>query len=150
VKNKKICLVGLGYVGLPLAVAFAKKFQVVGFDIDNVRIQELKSGHDKTFEIEDDLLQSVKHNIIYTDSIQDAKDCSIYIVTVPTPIDSMNRPDLTPLVESSKTVVNKCLNRYMQALEVFKKLGIFNLATRHLSTMNSFRINRIYAVQEFS
>ena len=102
--NKKICLVGLGYVGLPLAVAFAEKFKVVGFDISQSRINELESGHDRTLEIEDGLLQSVKQNITYTGNIQDTKDCNIYIVTVPTPIDSTNRPDLTPLVESSKTV----------------------------------------------
>jgi UDP-N-acetyl-D-glucosamine/UDP-N-acetyl-D-galactosamine dehydrogenase len=100
----KICLVGLGYVGLPLAVAFAEKYQVVGFDISNDRIQELKNGHDKTLEIEDDLLQSVKSNITYTTNIQNTKDCNIYIITVPTPIDSTNRPDLTYLIESSKTV----------------------------------------------
>jgi UDP-N-acetyl-D-glucosamine/UDP-N-acetyl-D-galactosamine dehydrogenase len=102
--NKKICLVGLGYVGLPLAVAFADKFQVIGFDISYDRIQELENGHDKTLEIEDGLLQSVKSNITYTTNIQDAKGCNIYIVTVPTPIDSTNRPDLTPLIESSKDV----------------------------------------------
>ena len=102
--NKKICLIGLGYVGLPLAVAFAKKFQVVGFDINDDRIQELENGHDKTLEIEDYLLQSVKSNITYTDNIQDTEDCNIYIITVPTPIDSTNRPNLTPLIESSKTV----------------------------------------------
>ena len=108
--NKKICLIGLGYVGLPLAVAFAEKFQVVGFDINQTRINELKNGHDRTLEIDNDLLQSVKSNVVYTDNIQDAKDCNIYIITVPTPIDSTNRPDLTPLVESSKavgTVLNK-------------------------------------------
>ena len=108
--NKKICLVGLGYVGLPLAVAFAEKFQVVGFDISQTRINELENGHDRTLEIDNDLLQSVKSNVVYTDNIQDAKDCNIYIITVPTPIDSTNRPDLTPLVESSKavgTVLNK-------------------------------------------
>ena len=103
-KDNKICLIGLGYVGLPLAVAFADKFKVVGFDISQPRINELESGHDRTLEIEDSLLQSVKSNITYTDNIQDTKDCNIYIVTVPTPIDSTNRPDLTPLVESSKTV----------------------------------------------
>jgi len=103
-KKKKICLVGLGYVGLPLAVAFAEKFQVIGFDISSTRIQELEGGHDITLEIEDDLLASVKNNITYTSNIQDAKDCDIYIVTVPTPIDKVNRPDLTPLVESSKTI----------------------------------------------
>jgi len=108
--NTKICLIGLGYVGLPLAVAFAEKFQVIGFDIDLLRIQELHNGHDRTLEIEDDLLASVKGNIGYTSNIQDTKDCNIYIVTVPTPIDKVNRPDLTPLVESSKaigTVLNK-------------------------------------------
>jgi UDP-N-acetyl-D-galactosamine dehydrogenase len=94
----------LGYVGLPLAVAFAEKFQVMGFDISNDRIQELENGHDKTLEIEDGLLQSVKSNLTCTANINDTKDCNIYIVTVPTPIDSTNRPDLTPLIESSKAV----------------------------------------------
>jgi len=102
--NKKICIVGLGYVGLPLAVAFADTFNVIGFDISDHRIQELKNGYDKPLEIEDCILQSVKSNITYTKNIQDAKDCNIYIVTVPTPIDSTNRPDLTPLIESSKQV----------------------------------------------
>jgi UDP-N-acetyl-D-galactosamine dehydrogenase len=100
----KICIVGLGYVGLPLAVAFAEKFQVVGFDISSVRIQELEDGHDRTLEIEDNLLDSVKSSINFISNIQDAKDCNIYIVTVPTPIDKANRPDLRPLVESSKMI----------------------------------------------
>ena len=103
-KNKKICLIGLGYVGLPLAVAFAEKFKVVGFDISQSRINELKDGHDSTLEIENDLLQLVNSNINYTENIEDAKECNIYIITVPTPVDSSNRPDLSPLVESSKTV----------------------------------------------
>ena len=102
--NPKICLIGLGYVGLPLAVAFSEKFQVIGFDISETRIQELENGHDITLEIEDDLLASVKNNITYTSDIRDTKDCNIYIVTVPTPIDKVNRPDLTPLIESSKTI----------------------------------------------
>jgi UDP-N-acetyl-D-glucosamine/UDP-N-acetyl-D-galactosamine dehydrogenase len=103
-KKKKICLIGLGYVGLPLAVAFAEKFQVTGFDISSIRIQELEDGHDITLEIDDSLLALVKNNIQYTSDIQDAKDCNIYIVTVPTPIDKANRPDLKPLIESSKTI----------------------------------------------
>jgi UDP-N-acetyl-D-glucosamine/UDP-N-acetyl-D-galactosamine dehydrogenase len=103
-KNKKIALIGLGYVGLPLAVAFAEKFQVVGFDINPLRIQELEGGNDRTREIEGDLLASVKDNIQYTLDIQDTKDCNIYIVTVPTPIDKVNRPNLTPLIESSRSV----------------------------------------------
>ena len=108
--NHKICLIGLGYVGLPLAVAFSGKFQVIGFDISSLRIQELENGYDRTLEIEFDLLDSVKNNITYTSSIQDAKDCNIYIVTVPTPINKANQPDLTPLIESSKTI-GTVLNR---------------------------------------
>ena len=103
-KDSKMCLIGLGYVGLPLAVVFAKKFQVVGFDISKNRIQELQDGHDKTFEIESDLLSSVAGSLTYTSNIRDAENCNIYIVTVPTPIDSANRPDLTPLLESSRSV----------------------------------------------
>ena len=87
-KNNKICVVGLGYVGLPLAVAFAEKFNVIGFDINSSRLKELEGGYDRTFEVEDDLLTSVKNNITYTSNIQDTKDCNIYIVTVPTPIDT--------------------------------------------------------------
>jgi UDP-N-acetyl-D-glucosamine/UDP-N-acetyl-D-galactosamine dehydrogenase len=102
--NNKICLIGLGYVGLPLTVAFAEKFQVVGFDINQSRVSELGNGYDKTLEVNDDLLRSVKNNITYTSDIQDAKDCNIYIVTVPTPIDKVNQPNLAPLVESSKTI----------------------------------------------
>lgn len=103
-KNKKISLIGLGYVGLPLAVAFGKKFEIIGFDINTLRIQELKNGHDRSLEIEDDLLDSVKNNITYTSDIQDTKDCDIYIVTVPTPVDKINRPDLSPLIEASRAI----------------------------------------------
>lgn len=103
-KNTKICLTGLGYVGLPLAVAFAEKFQVVGFDVNPLRIKELETGHDRTLEIEGKVLHSVKTNITYTSDIQDTKNCNIYIITVPTPIDSANRPDLTSLIESSNTI----------------------------------------------
>ena len=102
--NKKIAIVGLGYVGLPLAVAFAKKFQVIGFDINDKRIQELKNGYDKTIEIEGSLLNSVKENITYTTNIQDISGCNIYIITVPTPIDKTNLPNLMPLIETSKNI----------------------------------------------
>ena len=74
IKKQKICLVGLGYVGLPLAVAFAEKFQVVGFDINPLRIQELEDGHDRTLEIDSDLLTLVRSSINYTADIHDAKD----------------------------------------------------------------------------
>ena len=102
----KICVIGLGYVGLPLAVAFAEKMPVLGFDINQERINELQAGYDRTLEIESELLSQVKSNLRYSSDIKVAKDCNIYIVTVPTPIDSANRPDLTPLVKSSQTVGN--------------------------------------------
>jgi len=103
-KNNKICIIGLGYVGLPLAVIFAKKFDVVGVDISKSRINELKNSYDRTFEVEPKKLDLVKEKIIFTSNIKDAEDCDIYIVTVPTPIDKYNRPDLTPLIESSRAI----------------------------------------------
>ncbi len=102
--KKKICLIGLGYVGLPLAVAFAKKFDVVGYDIDKTRIQDLQEGNDKTHEIDSSSLDFVKSKIIFTSDIKDIKNCNIYIVTVPTPVDLDNKPDLKPLIDSSKSV----------------------------------------------
>ncbi|MCG8785880.1 nucleotide sugar dehydrogenase [Tenacibaculum finnmarkense] len=103
--SKEICIVGLGYVGLPLAHAFASnKFKVVGFDINSQRIAELKQGYDRTFEIEKSQLKTVKNHIKYTSKVQDISAATIFIVTVPTPIDSSNRPDLTPLIKSSQLV----------------------------------------------
>ena len=102
--KKKIAIIGLGYVGLPLAVEFAKKFTVIGYDINPLRIQELAKGHDSTLEIEDHVLLSVRDNLHCSTNIQDTKDCTIYIVTVPTPIDKANRPNLKPLIDSSQTV----------------------------------------------
>lgn len=99
--KRNICIIGLGYVGLPLAVAFAKKFKVVGFDIDQSRIKDLKDGNDRTLEVKRVVLESVKSNIIYTSNIKDTKKCNIYIVTVPTPIDKANRPNLDPLMKAS-------------------------------------------------
>jgi len=103
-KNKKICIIGLGYVGLPLAVAFSKKFKVVGFDISLTKINDLKNSKDISLQVGEDLLNSVKKNITYTSNIQDAKDCNIYIVAVPTPVDKVNRPIFTPLIKSSKII----------------------------------------------
>ena len=103
-KDKKICIIGLGYVGLPLAVAFAEKFKVIGYDTNKSRVQELEAGTDKTLEIDDSLLHSVGSNITYTSSIDDSRDCNVYIVTVPTPIDELNRPDLSPLIKASSSI----------------------------------------------
>lgn len=100
----KICVVGLGYVGLPLTVAFAEQFQVVGFDINAKRIKELESGVDGTKEVEFSALQAVKNSLMFTSDISECEDANIYIITVPTPIDSSNRPDLNPLIQASRAV----------------------------------------------
>ena len=111
--KNKIAIVGLGYVGLPLARLFATKYPVVGFDINAARIQELQSGKDATLEVEDHLLQSVLLDknpsdetigLFCSDQIEDIADANIYIITVPTPVDKNNRPVLTPLYKSSETV----------------------------------------------
>ena len=100
---KKIAVIGLGYVGLPLAVEFGKTRQVIGFDINETRVEQLKSGEDVTRECSDDQLKGAK-NLEYSSSLDDIRDAQIYIVTVPTPIDSVNRPDLRPLEAASRTV----------------------------------------------
>ena len=110
-KDIKIAIIGLGYVGLPLARLFATKFPVIGFDINKPRVAELMSGIDSTLEIEKDLLQSSlvdnpsgEVGLYCTTDLEDIKDCNYYIITVPTPVDKNNRPDLTPLYKSSETV----------------------------------------------
>jgi len=101
--NKKIALIGLGYDGLPLAVEFGKKRTVVGFDINQPRINDLKNGVDSTLETTSEELKDAV-NLSYTTNLEDIKDCTIFIVTVPTPIDKHKRPDLTPLEKSSEAV----------------------------------------------
>jgi UDP-N-acetyl-D-galactosamine dehydrogenase len=115
-ENKKIAIIGLGYVGLPLARLFATKYPVVGFDINQSRVKELQSGIDSTLEVEEELLQSVLVEVnptanqepttgLYCTADVDAiKNCNIFVITVPTPVDTKNKPDLTPLVKSSETV----------------------------------------------
>ncbi|TKG95382.1 nucleotide sugar dehydrogenase [Puteibacter caeruleilacunae] len=107
--NPKIAVIGLGYVGLPLAVEFAKKFPVVGFDIKEDRVAELNGGTDSTLEVDDTNLQSVLGNskdggLLLTTNLDEIKECNVYIVTVPTPITEDRRPDMTPLIKSSQTV----------------------------------------------
>jgi len=110
-KEIKIAIIGLGYVGLPLARLFATKYKVVGFDINKERVAELKKGIDATLEVENEVLQKVlvdhsnsEKGLFCTTSLEDIKNCNYYIVTVPTPVDKNNKPDLTPLVKSSETV----------------------------------------------
>jgi UDP-N-acetyl-D-galactosamine dehydrogenase len=102
-KDKKIAIIGLGYVGLPLAVEFGKQYDTIGFDIDEDRVSELQSGRDKSLEIPDEELAAVPR-LRFSIQVDDLKDYSIYIITVPTPIDEYKRPDLTPLIHSSEMV----------------------------------------------
>ena len=99
----KIAIIGLGYVGLPLAVEFGKQRSVVGFDINQKRIDQLKAGHDFTRETEAEELQAAKQ-LQFSTNLDDLRTCNVYIVTVPTPIDEHKRPDLTPLIKASETV----------------------------------------------
>jgi UDP-N-acetyl-D-glucosamine/UDP-N-acetyl-D-galactosamine dehydrogenase len=110
-ENIKIAIIGLGYVGLPLARLFATKYSVVGFDINEARVASLKSGTDTTLEVDDETLQKVlvdksnsKVGLYCTTSLNDIADCNHFIITVPTPVDKNNRPDLTPLYKSSESV----------------------------------------------
>jgi UDP-N-acetyl-D-galactosamine dehydrogenase len=112
-KDVKIAIIGLGYVGLPLAVEFAKKYPTVGFDIDTRRVGELNAGRDNTLEVEDDLLQAVlvkdfsevgANGLLATNHSKDLADCTVYIVTVPTPTDKHNRPVLTPMLKASENI----------------------------------------------
>jgi UDP-N-acetyl-D-galactosamine dehydrogenase len=113
-KSSKVAIVGLGYVGLPLAVAFAKKYPVVGFDINQIRVNELLEGKDTTLEIDNDLLNSVivndanfdSNGLLITTNPFLMKECNIFVVTVPTPTDKNNRPVLTPMIKASETIAN--------------------------------------------
>ncbi|EGR0111381.1 Vi polysaccharide biosynthesis UDP-N-acetylglucosamine C-6 dehydrogenase TviB [Vibrio vulnificus] len=102
-ENAKVGIIGLGYVGLPLAVEFGKQRQTIGFDINQERINELSAGHDSTLECSDTELAEAK-KLVYTTSLDALKECNVFIVTVPTPIDEHKQPDLTPLVKASETL----------------------------------------------
>jgi len=107
-QNPTIAIIGLGYVGLPLAVAFAEKFNVIGFDINTQRVAELNAGEDHTLEVDSEDLKKVLNRdnkgLVISSSLEDLKQASVYIVTVPTPTDTDNKPILTPLVKASETV----------------------------------------------
>lgn len=103
IENLKIAIIGLGYVGLPLAAEFGKHLPVVGFDINKKRVDELKNGNDFTLEVSSDDLKKAIH-LSYTTELDGIKNCNFYIVTVPTPIDDNNAPDLKPLESASKSV----------------------------------------------
>ena len=105
----RIGIVGLGYVGLPLAVEFGKRYATLGFDINSGRIDELRRGHDVTLEVDGDELGS-SHRLRFSSGVDDLAACDVYIVTVPTPIDDARRPDLTPLIRASETL-GKVLKR---------------------------------------
>lgn len=101
--NVSIAVIGLGYVGIPLAVEFGKKYSTIGLDINSERVRDLKNGIDHTLEVSKQDLESAKH-LSYTTNINDTVDCNLYIITVPTPINEKNQPDLSPLIQSSTSV----------------------------------------------
>lgn len=153
----KICVVGLGYVGLPLARLFSTKFPTVGFDINSQRVEALMQGHDATLEVEDDLLQDAicNHGFRCTSSLDDIKDCNVYIVAVPTPVDDNNRPDLGPLLGASE-VVGKVISKgdiviyestvypgvtEEECLPVIEKLTGFTLNVDYYAGYSPERIN---------
>lgn len=108
-QNHKIAVIGLGYVGLPLAVEFSRKYYVIGFDINSERIQQLSKGIDRTLEVDNNDLKSVithlnGQGLRLTNRIEEINQCNIFIITVPTPVDKFNHPDLTPLIKASETV----------------------------------------------
>lgn len=105
-KDIKIAVIGLGYVGLPLARLFSTKFPTIGYDINPSRVQRLMQGHDDTLEVEDEILQEAitKHGFVCTSELDRIRDCNFYIITVPTPVDKHNNPDLTPLRKASETI----------------------------------------------
>lgn len=104
-KEVKICVIGLGYVGLPLARLFSTKYKTVGFDMNQKRVEALMAGHDATLEVSDELLQSaIDNGFVCTSNIDEIRDCNFYVVAVPTPVDENNNPDLTPLYGASTTV----------------------------------------------
>ena len=153
----KICVVGLGYVGLPLARLFSTKYPTVGFDINSRRVEALMQGHDATLEVEDDLLQDAIRNHAFrcTSSLEDIKDCNVYIVAVPTPVDDNNRPDLSPLLGASE-VVGKVISKgdiviyestvypgvtEEECLPVIEKLTGFTLNVDYYAGYSPERIN---------
>lgn len=99
----KIAIIGMGYVGLPLAVEFGKKYKTIGFDINVDRLAELQRGHDSTLEVEDEELAAATY-LSYSSALDDLKNCNVFIVTVPTPINEHKQPDLTPLIKASETI----------------------------------------------
>lgn len=105
-EQNKLAIIGLGYVGLPLCVEFARKHKTIGFDISSRRVTELTAGHDRTLEVDESDLQAVckRHGLRFSTNLVDIADCNIYIVTVPTPVDKYHRPDLRPLIGASETV----------------------------------------------
>jgi UDP-N-acetyl-D-glucosamine/UDP-N-acetyl-D-galactosamine dehydrogenase len=105
--NNKICVIGLGYVGLPLAHAFSEMYDVVGYDINTSRINELNSSIDRTLELsKEQVKRALSNGMSFSTNLEDIKDCNIYIVTVPTPIDENNEPDLTPIIKSTEAIAS--------------------------------------------
>ena len=124
-QNVKIAVIGLGYVGLPLARLFSTKYKTVGFDMNQKRVDALMQGHDATLEVSDELLQDAinNHGFVCTTDLEKIKECNFYVVAVPTPVDENNRPDLKPLWGASETVEKVVL--YGRSLILFLPFFLF-------------------------
>ena len=119
-QDVKICVIGLGYVGLPLARLFSTRYKTIGFDMNQRRVDALMAGHDATLEVSDELLQSaIANGFVCTSRIEDIRDCNFYVVAVPTPVDKNNNPDLTPLY-GARQLPEKDMQR--SASQLFKLL----------------------------
>ena len=104
-KEKKIAILGLGYVGLPLALRLSLSYSVIGYDVDDIRIRELRKGIDKTLEVSEELLKKQQNNkLFFTTNSKDIFNCNVYIATVPTPIDMQNKPDFSALKKVCETI----------------------------------------------
>ena len=114
--NSKIAVIGLGYVGLPLAVEFSKKYNVIGFDINAMRIQELQSGIDRTLELETSELKKAS-NLKYTSDLIEISECTIFIIGVPTPVNENKEPDFTNLISASKNIGKVLKKNYIVIFE---------------------------------
>ena len=139
----KIAIMGLGYVGLPLAVAFSKKYKVLGFDINKSRIKELKDGVDSTLEVDNKILSSLKRNLKFTTDIKKAKNYNIYIVTVPTPINENKLPDLKYLIDATRLVGSVLSNNDIVIFESTVYPGVTeNICVPELEKISGMTYNK--------
>ncbi len=143
--NPKICVIGLGYVGLPLAVAFSKKFKVVGYDVNKMRVEELKRNYDKTNEIEKEKLKKNK-NLIFINNISDIKNIDFFVITVPTPIKN-KKPDLKMIIEATKLVAKKIKKKNFVVYESTVYPGVTeDICSKIIENKSKLKLNKDFYI----